>query len=136
MGQQHLTEQRFSSLELDPRLLQALERLEFNFCTPIQAKSLPLLLAGKDVSGQAQTGTGKTLAFLLACAQRLLTSEQPATEAGKPRTLILAPTRDVLLDGILERVQIEAEDVAQPVDFRVDVSGHGDVDEHERAARP
>ena len=97
MGQQHLTEQRFASLELDPRLIQALDRLEFKYCTPIQAKSLPLLLAGKDVSGQAQTGTGKTLAFLLACAQRLLTSEAPATEPGKPRTLILAPTRELAI---------------------------------------
>ena len=79
MGQQHLTEQRFSSLELDDRLLGALDSLEFHYCTPIQARSLPLLLSGKDVSGQAQTGTGKTLAFLLACAQRLLHSDQPPT---------------------------------------------------------
>jgi len=97
MGQQHLTEQQFDSMGLDPRLLRALHRLEFNFCTPIQARALPLLLSGKDVSGQAQTGTGKTLAFLLACAQRLLTSEQPATAAGKPRTLILAPTRELAI---------------------------------------
>ncbi|HKJ53441.1 MAG TPA: DEAD/DEAH box helicase, partial [Gammaproteobacteria bacterium] len=97
MAQQHLTEQKFSSLELDQRLLDALERLEFHYCTPIQADSLPLLLAGKDIAGQAQTGTGKTLAFLLACAQRLLTSELPPTEPGKPRVLILAPTRELAI---------------------------------------
>jgi ATP-dependent RNA helicase RhlB len=97
MGQQHLTEQQFGSLELDQRLLGALDRLDFNYCTPIQAKALPLLLSGKDVSGQAQTGTGKTLAFLLACAQRLLASEQPETRPGKPRTLILAPTRELAI---------------------------------------
>ena len=97
MGQQHLTEVEFGSLGLDPRLLQSLERLDFRFCTPIQARTLPLLLEGHDVSGQAQTGTGKTLAFLLACAQRLLTSTQPATEPGKPRTLILAPTRELAI---------------------------------------
>ena len=97
MGQHHLTEQRFSSLELDPRLLSALDRLTFEYCTPIQAQSLPLLLAGKDVSGQAQTGTGKTLAFLLACAQRILHSEAPATEPGKPRVLIMAPTRELAI---------------------------------------
>jgi len=97
MGQQHLTEQQFSSLELDQRLLDALDRLGFHYCTPIQDQSLPLLLSGKDVSGQAQTGTGKTLAFLLACAQRILHSEQPATAAGKPRTLILAPTRELAI---------------------------------------
>ena len=97
MAQQHLTELRFGELDMDPRLLDALERLEFHFCTPIQAKSLPLLLEGRDVSGQAQTGTGKTLAFLLACAQRLLTSGQPKTEPGKPRVLILAPTRELAI---------------------------------------
>jgi len=109
MGQQHLTEQQFDSLGLDQRLLSALHRLEFNFCTPIQAKALPLLLAGKDVSGQAQTGTGKTLAFLLACAQRLLTSEQPATAAGKPRTLILAPTRELAIQIHKDAVELFAD---------------------------
>ncbi|TNF90827.1 MAG: DEAD/DEAH box helicase, partial [Gammaproteobacteria bacterium] len=127
MGQQHLTEQRFRSLELDPRLLQALERLEFNFCTPIQAKSLPLLLAGKDVSGQAQTGTGKTLAFLLACAQRLLTSEQPATEAGKPRTLILAPTRELAI-----QIHKDAEKLFQDLPLRLAICYGGKAYEQQK----
>ena len=86
MGQQHLTEQRFSSLELDQRLLSALDKLGFQYCTPIQAQTLPLLLSGKDVSGQAQTGTGKTLAFLLACAQTNSALElRRQTAPGKPR---------------------------------------------------
>jgi ATP-dependent RNA helicase RhlB len=97
MGQQHLTEQRFSSLELDERLLSALDKQSFDFCTPIQAQTLPLLLSGIDVSGQAQTGTGKTLAFLLACAQRILHSGAPATAPGKPRVLIMAPTRELAI---------------------------------------
>ena len=97
MGQQHLTEQKFSSLELDQRLLDALDTLNFHYCTPIQEKTIPLLLSGKDVSGQAQTGTGKTLAFLLACAQRILHSTEAPTAAGKPRTLILAPTRELAI---------------------------------------
>ncbi len=97
MAQHHLTEQRFSSLQLDQRLLAALDKLEFHYCTPIQASALPLLLEGKDVSGQAQTGTGKTLAFLLAIAQRLLHSSARPTELGKPRTLILAPTRELAI---------------------------------------
>jgi ATP-dependent RNA helicase RhlB len=97
MGQQHLTEQRFSSLELDERLLSALDKQSFDFCTPIQAQTLPLLLSGVDVSGQAQTGTGKTLAFLLACAQRILHSGEPATAPGKPRVLIMAPTRELAI---------------------------------------
>ena len=67
-----------------------------SFCTPIQAKSLPLLLAGQDVAGQAQTGTGKTIAFLLATFQRLLIEEPPKNWDGKqPRAFILAPTREL-----------------------------------------
>ena len=97
MSKQHLTETKFSSLALDDRLLVALDKLEFEFCTPIQAESLPLLLANQDVSGQAQTGTGKTLAFLLACAQHLLNSNLGQTIPGKPRVLILAPTRELAL---------------------------------------
>ncbi|MFT5220140.1 MAG: ATP-dependent RNA helicase RhlB [Planctomycetota bacterium] len=97
MGQHHLTELEFSSLALDKRLVSALDRLGFGYCTPIQAKTLPLLLDDKDVSGQAQTGTGKTLAFLLACGQRILNSDHPATAPGKPRALILAPTRELAI---------------------------------------
>jgi ATP-dependent RNA helicase RhlB len=97
MSEQHLTTIEFSSLALDERLLAALDRLGFNYCTPIQAESLPVLLAQKDVSGQAQTGTGKTLAFLLACAQRLLSSVDTPTVIGKPRVLILAPTRELAI---------------------------------------
>ena len=97
MAQNHLTEQPFSSLELDDRLLDALESIDLHYCTPIQDKALPLLLANQDVAGQAQTGTGKTLAFLLACAQRLLHSEHAERQPGKPRCLILAPTRELAL---------------------------------------
>jgi len=97
MSEQHLTTTAFNRLPLDERLLTALERLGFNYCTPIQAESLPLLLANKDVSGQAQTGTGKTLAFLLACAQRLLSSSKTPATIGKPRVLILAPTRELAI---------------------------------------
>jgi len=110
MSEQHLTETEFSTLALDEPLLVALRKLEFKYCTPIQAESLPLLLAQKDVAGQAQTGTGKTLAFLLACAQQLLASKVKQAVAGKPRVLILAPTRELaiqihkdaqaLLDGL------------------------------------
>jgi ATP-dependent RNA helicase RhlB len=96
MSTQHLTETRFSSLPLDPRLQQALEANHLEFCTPIQAEALPVLLEGRDCAGQAQTGTGKTLAFLLACMQRLLASGRE-TQPGKPRVLILAPTRELAL---------------------------------------
>ena len=127
MGQQHLTEQQFGSLELDPRLLSALNGLEFNFCTPIQAKSLPLLLSGQDVSGQAQTGTGKTLAFLLACAQRLLTSDQPETEPGKPRTLILAPTRELAI-----QIHKDAEELFRDLPLKLAICYGGKAYEQQK----
>jgi len=97
MSDQHLTDIEFSSLALDASLLAALDKLNFKRCTPIQAESIPLLLKGKDVSGQAQTGTGKTMAFLLACAQKLLSADQAVASPGKPRALILAPTRELAL---------------------------------------
>ena len=97
MSEQHLTDTKFSSLALDSRLLTALDNQQFTLCTPIQAESLPLLLDGNDISGQAQTGTGKTLAFLLACIQRLLNSDIETATPGKPRVLILAPTRELAI---------------------------------------
>ena len=69
---QHLTELRFESLGLAEPLLKSLREAGFSRCTPIQAEALPLLLKGQDVAGQAQTGTGKTAAFLLALYQKLL----------------------------------------------------------------
>ena len=72
MDNNHLTETRFSNLELSDAILQSLKEAGFNQCTPIQDKTLPLALRGVDVAGQAQTGTGKTAAFLLATFQYLI----------------------------------------------------------------
>lgn len=72
MNNNHLTQTRFSNLELSDAILRSLKEAEFHHCTPIQDKTLPLALRGKDVAGQAQTGTGKTAAFLLAAFQYLL----------------------------------------------------------------
>ncbi len=93
-----LTDISFSSFDLYPPLLAGLEAAGFNRCTPIQALTLPLALAGRDVAGQAQTGTGKTLAFLITVINRLLT--RPALAERKPedpRALILAPTRELAI---------------------------------------
>ncbi len=97
MPETHLTETRFDSFELDPRILQGLADAGFTHCTPIQAETLPIALAGRDVAGQAQTGTGKTAAFLVALLQRLLTSHTPSKEHGgaNPGALIVAPTREL-----------------------------------------
>ncbi|MGB1109270.1 MAG: DEAD/DEAH box helicase [Gammaproteobacteria bacterium] len=98
MNDQVLTETRFDSLGLAQPLINALDAAGFDLCTPIQEQSLPSAIKGKDVAGQAQTGTGKTAAFLLATMHRLLT--EPAAEGRKqtqPRALILAPTRELAI---------------------------------------
>lgn len=98
MSDNPLTDIPFSSLPLTPTLLAGLDQAGFTRCTPIQAMTLPVALAGRDVAGQAQTGTGKTLAFLVAAINRLLT--QPALAERKPedpRALILAPTRELAI---------------------------------------
>jgi ATP-dependent RNA helicase RhlB len=96
MTDKHLTNIRFDSFELPDSILQGIREAGFEFCTPIQAETLPIALTGKDVAGQAQTGTGKTAAFLIATLQHLLL--HPASEtrkANQPRALILAPTREL-----------------------------------------
>lgn len=98
MSDKPLTDVTFDSFGLHPDLLAGLEGAGFTRCTPIQAMTLPIALTGRDVAGQAQTGTGKTLAFLVAVMNRLLT--RPALAERKPedpRALILAPTRELAI---------------------------------------
>ncbi len=98
MSDKPLTDITFSTFDLHPNLLAGLEGAGFTRCTPIQAMTLPVALPGGDVAGQAQTGTGKTLAFLVAVINRLLT--RPALADRKPedpRALILAPTRELAI---------------------------------------
>ncbi|MBE2897689.1 ATP-dependent RNA helicase RhlB [Pasteurellaceae bacterium 20609_3] len=91
----HLSQLRFSELALHPKVAQALADKGFDFCTPIQALTLPITLSGRDVAGQAQTGTGKTMAFLIATFHHLLKDTESAVRANQPRALILAPTREL-----------------------------------------
>ncbi|SIQ37857.1 ATP-dependent RNA helicase RhlB [Solilutibacter tolerans] len=98
MSDKPLTDVPFSSFDLHPSLLAGLEAAGFSRCTPIQAMTLPVALAGRDVAGQAQTGTGKTLAFLIAAINRLLTRPALAERNPEdPRCLILAPTRELAI---------------------------------------
>ncbi|NOU23664.1 MAG: DEAD/DEAH box helicase [Methyloglobulus sp.] len=124
MNTDHLTETRFSNLELSDTILLSLTEAGFHQCTPIQDKTLPLALRGMDVAGQAQTGTGKTAAFLLATFQRLINDEVDPDEEedaeydeaaadgeiekvivkpvknkiiNYPRAIILAPTRELAI---------------------------------------
>ncbi len=98
MTDKHLTKIEFSSFNLNEMIMQGIEEAGFSFCTPIQAQTIPIALQGKDVAGQAQTGTGKTAAFLVACMQYLL--DNPAHEDRKitqPRAIMLAPTRELAI---------------------------------------
>lgn len=91
-----LTDVLFSSLGLHPKILSGLEAAKFTHCTPIQALTLPPALDGGDVAGQAQTGTGKTAAFLLVIFNQLL--KQKSGNHGKnPRAFIVAPTRELAI---------------------------------------
>lgn len=87
----------FSDLPLPDSLQQALKTLEFTHCTPIQAGILPVALRGRDCIGKAQTGTGKTAAFLLSVMSDLIYNPLPEQYQGEPRAVILAPTRELAL---------------------------------------
>ncbi|MBI5594352.1 MAG: DEAD/DEAH box helicase [Deltaproteobacteria bacterium] len=90
-----LTHTHFDELNLPEPVLKGLTEAGFTQCTPIQAQTLPLSLSGKDVAGQAQTGTGKTAAFLVTVFTRLLTEETRVP--GEPAALIVSPTRELAL---------------------------------------
>lgn len=91
-----LSDISFSSLDLLPSVREGLNNAGFTHCTPIQALTLPPALAGSDIAGQAQTGTGKTAAFLLVIFQRLL-KHTDGKNGRHPRSLVLAPTRELAL---------------------------------------
>lgn len=97
MSETHLSDTRFDSLQLEEPLLDALNDAGFTHCTPIQAQTLPISLQARDVAGQAQTGTGKTIAFLLAIYQQLLTAKAPEDNPRGVRSLVIAPTRELAL---------------------------------------
>lgn len=88
-----LTETRFDEFNLPAEVLAGLKDAGFVHCTPIQAQTLPVSLTGRDVAGQAQTGTGKTAAFLVTLLNALLS--EPAKSDGLPLALIVAPTREL-----------------------------------------
>ncbi len=100
---------RFHDLDLPPELMRAIHDLGFQYCTPIQAGILAHTLSGGDATGRAQTGTGKTAAFLITILTHLI--RKPAPKPGKrgaPRALILAPTRELVL-----QIEKDAEGLAR-----------------------
>ncbi|MHA6577545.1 ATP-dependent RNA helicase RhlB [Pseudomonas yamanorum] len=89
---------RFHDFKLAPELMHAIQDLGFPYCTPIQAQVLGFTLAGKDAIGRAQTGTGKTAAFLISIITQLLETPPPKERyMGEPRALIIAPTRELVV---------------------------------------
>ena len=117
---QHLTEQRFIDFSIHENVLAALESKGFEFCTPIQAKTLPITLKGNDIAGQAQTGTGKTMAFLIATFHHLLTNECQSNK-NQPRALILAPTRELAV-----QIASDAELLVKHSDLKLALAYGGD----------
>ena len=98
---------RFHDFDLPESLMHGISDLGFNYCTPIQAEILPSTLSGKDAFGKAQTGTGKTAAFLIAVMTRMLNNPICGKRSsGTPRVLIIAPTRELILQISEEARQI------------------------------
>ena len=128
MTDKHLTDISFKSLDLEPRLLQGIEETGFLYCTPIQAGTLPIVLAGQDVAGQAQTGTGKTAAFLVAAFHHLLVKSGDQAASGKqPKALILAPTRELAI-----QIHKDAVTIGRHLPFRLGLAYGGTGYESQR----
>ena len=87
---------KFTELDLSAELMRGIEQVGFTDLTPVQEESIPLALKGRDVAAQAQTGTGKTAAFLIALFTRLSANEGTGKKRG-PRALVLAPTRELVV---------------------------------------
>lgn len=118
---------RFHDLDLPDELMHGIADLGFEYCSPIQAQALPHSLSGHDVVGKAQTGTGKTAAFLIAMIDDFL--RHPIEEkryAGEPRALIIAPTRELVM-----QIAEDAKLLTKYCDLNVQVLVGG-MDQHKQ----
>jgi ATP-dependent RNA helicase RhlB len=128
MPESHLSHLKFSELPLHPNVAKGVEEAGFTHCTPIQAKTLPVALQGKDVAGQAQTGTGKTAAFLVAAFDYLLRNPAPPERrTNDPRMLVLAPTRELAV-----QIHADAELLGQHTGFSLGLAFGGTDYEKQR----
>lgn len=122
------TEVLFTELDLPDVLMEGVRAAGFESCTPIQAQTLPQALQGHDIAGQAQTGTGKTAAFLLATFNHLI--RNPIDNPGKlssPRALIIAPTRELAI-----QIHADAKVLGSATEFRIAVVYGGEDYEKQR----
>jgi ATP-dependent RNA helicase RhlB len=127
MSDNHLSELRFDSLALTESIQAGIRDAGFEFCTPIQATTLPIALKGKDVAGQAQTGTGKTAAFLVATFEKLLASDPQVEGQQQPRAFMLAPTRELAI-----QIAKDAELLGKHTKFKVGLAYGGTGYEQQR----
>lgn len=130
MTDSHLSDLGFDSLDLDDSLRAGILDAGFEYATPIQADTLPIALGGKDVAGQAQTGTGKTAAFLLAGMQYVLTKAKQDGASDKPRQpriFILAPTRELAI-----QIAKDAEELGQHTGLKIALAYGGTGYEQQR----
>ncbi|MFN2365597.1 MAG: DEAD/DEAH box helicase [Desulfurivibrionaceae bacterium] len=113
---------RFHDFALPAEIMHAISDLGFKHCTPIQAESLPHTLKGSDIIGKAQTGTGKTAAFLITIMVDILSGKNEERPTGAPHSLIIAPTRELVM-----QIAKDAETLARHAGINV-VSVFGGVD--------
>ncbi len=115
---------RFHDLDLPHALLRGIQDLGFEYCSPIQAESLPLCLDGYDMIGKAQTGTGKTAAFLINLIDTFLRDPRPNRKPGAPRALVLAPTRELVMqiakdaEGLCKHTDLNVQEIVGGIDYQ------------------
>ncbi|MCL1856685.1 MAG: DEAD/DEAH box helicase, partial [Kiritimatiellaeota bacterium] len=120
---------RFHDFDLPAEIMHAIFDLGFQYCTPIQAETLGLTMEGRNVAGRAQTGTGKTAAFLIAILKRMKTVPSTRAEApGNPAALVIAPTRELVI-----QIAKDARELAIHCGIRC-VAVYGGMD-HEKQQR-
>jgi ATP-dependent RNA helicase RhlB len=112
---------RFDELDIPPQILEGIRTAGFTECTPVQTLTLPEALKGRDIAAQAQTGTGKTAAFLIAVFSRMLAAHAPGT-GPSPAALVIAPTRELVV-----QIEAEARILCGSAGFRI-VAAYGGID--------
>ncbi len=117
-----LTDKKFADLDVPQPLRDGLNELGFEFMTEVQAASIPLSLTGKDVAAQAQTGSGKTAAFLVTIFNHILTKPRRKTRGVCPRAIIITPTRELAV-----QVAKDAEAIGKYLDLKIRLA-YGGVD--------
>jgi ATP-dependent RNA helicase RhlB len=104
---------KFEELDIPPKILEGIRAAGFTECTSVQTLTLPEALEGNDIAAQAQTGTGKTAAFLIAVFSRMLRLRPPG-RGPSPRALVIAPTRELVV-----QINAEARLLGGPAGFRI-----------------